>query len=277
VKILVGIKRVSDPDNANRVKVAADGSKVDPAGLEQKLNPFDEYAVETALRLTENAAANAERIGEVVVVSMGPKEAATTIRAALAMGAERGILVDANDAAIDGDVVSRALCAIAKEEKPDLVIVGKQQVDGDSNQVGQLTAERLGWPQATFAYSIVLEDGGKTALVGREVDGGVLYLRVSLPAVVSVDLRIVLPKNVVNGVTPASHPYPDTPRYASLKGIMSAKKKPIVETTFAALGVDPKPAVRYVKFESPSRRQAGVKVESVADLVDKLHTQAKVL
>ena len=274
MKILVPIKRVADPDNSNKVKITPDGAKVDPGALELKLNPFDEYAVETALRLVENAATN-ERQGEVVVVLVGPKDAASTMRAALAMGADRGILVEADEGVIDGDVVARTLAAIAKEEKPDLVLCGKQQVDSDSNQVGQILAERLGWPQATFAMSIVLEEGGAT--VGREVDGGVSWLRVKFPAVVTVDLRIVMPTSVVNGRTPAGHAYADTPRYASLKGIMAAKKKPLAEKTLATLGVEATPKVRYLKFEAPPKRQAGVKVESVADLVQKLHAQSKVL
>ena len=276
MKILVPVKRVADPDNSNKVKVAPDGAKVTSEGLEQKINPFDEYAVEAALRLTENGATSA-RDGEVVVVTVGPKEAAQTLRGALAMGADRAILVEGSDDALDATIVAAALEKLVAQEKPDLVLLGKQQVDGDSNQVPQFLAERLDYPMGTFAANLEVADGGKALVVGREVDGGVLRLKVTLPAVVSVDLRIVASKSVTNGVTPASHAYPDTPRYASLKGIMAAKKKPLVETTLAALGVTETARIQYTKFELPPKRAAGVKVESVQDLVQKLHTQAKVI
>ncbi len=276
MKILVPIKRVADPDNANKVKVSSDGSRVTSEGLEQKINPFDEYAVETSLRLTENGA-NQSREGEVVVCSVGPKEVAQTIRGSLAMGAERGILVDGADDALDANVVAAVLEKLYAQEKPDLVVLGKQQVDGDSNQVGQILAERLGLPQAAFANSIEIVDGGKACVVGREVDGGVLRVKVVLPAVITVDLRIIASKAIVNGITPATHTYPDAPRYASLKGIMSAKKKPIAEHTLASLGVTEAPRLEYLKFELPPKRAAGVKVESVQELVEKLHSQAKVI
>jgi electron transfer flavoprotein beta subunit len=276
MKILVPIKRVADPDNANKVKVAPDGRRVTTEGLEQKLNPFDEYAVEAALRLTENAATSS-REGEVVVCSIGPRDVAQTLRSALAMGAERGVLIDGSDDSLDANVVAAALEKVHAQEKPDLVILGKQQVDGDSNQVGQILAERLDLPQATCAMSIEVVDGGKGCVVGREVDGGILKVKVMLPAVITVDLRIVASKAIVNGITPSSHSYPDTPRYASLKGIMSAKKKPIAEQTLASLGVTEPARLEYIKFELPPRRSAGVKVDSVQDLVNKLHTQAKVI
>jgi len=276
VKILVPVKRVADPDNANKVKVAPDGSKVTSDGLELKINPFDEYAVETALRMIENAATGA-RDGEVVVATIGPKDAAQTLRGALAMGADRAILVDGTDDVLDASIVAAVLEKLVAQEKPDLILMGKQQVDGDSNQVGQFLAERLDYPMATFAAAIEVLDGGKALAVGREVDGGVARVKVQLPAVVTVDLRIVASKSVVNGVTPATHAYPDTPRYASLKGIMAAKKKPIVDTTLAALGVSEAARIQYVKFVTPPKRAAGVKVESVQELVEKLHSQAKVI
>jgi electron transfer flavoprotein beta subunit len=276
VKILVPVKRVADPDNANKVKVSPDGSKVTSEGLEQKINPFDEYAVEAALRLTENGATGA-RDGEVVVVTLGPKDAAQTLRGALAMGADRAVLVEATDEALDATVVAAALEKLVAQEKPDLVLMGKQQVDGDSNQTGQTLAERLDWPMATFVAGLEVADGGKALVAAREVDGGVARMKVTLPAVVTVDLRIVASKAIANGVTPATHAYPDTPRYASLKGIMAAKKKPVTETTVAALGVTDTARMQYLKFELPPKRSAGVKVESVQDLVQKLHTQAKVI
>ena len=195
MKILVPLKRVADPDNANKVKVTA-GQASRPTGLEWKPNPFDEYAVETALRLTENGANPKARLGEVVVVTFGPKETETTLRAALATGADRAIRVDATDDQLDGDVVARALKAIVEKEKPDLVLMGKQAVDGDSNQVGQLLAEYLGWPHGDLRRARIKSEDGKALLVGREVDGGVDQLRVKLPAVVTVDLRIVAPTSV---------------------------------------------------------------------------------
>ena len=194
MKILVALKRVADPDNANKVKIPASGDKVDTTGLEWKPNPFDEYALEAALRLTEDGKNPKARIGEVVVVTFGPKETETTLRAALATGADRAIRVDTTDDKLDGDLLARALKTLVEKEKPDVVIMGKQAVDGDANQAGQILAELLDWPMATFAATIREEAGA--LLVGREVDGGVAVLRVKLPAVVTVDLRIVAPNSV---------------------------------------------------------------------------------
>lgn len=277
MKILVPVKRVSDPDNANKVKVAADGSTVTSDGLEWKPNPFDEYAVEAALRLNENAP-KAEKLGETVVVSFGPAEVAQTIRQTLAMGADRGILVAAEDKQLDSLVVARALKALVEKEKPDLVLMGKQVVDGESNAVGQMLAELLGWPMATFAMSMATTDGGKTLAVGREVDTGVLTLKVQTPAVVSVDLRIVAPDAIKNGATPEGHKYNEGARYASLKGIMQAKKKTIEEVTLASLGSDTTLSTQYSKFELPPARSGSVTfVENVDQLVDKLHNVAKLI
>jgi len=277
VKILVPVKRVSDPDNANKVKVAPDGAAVSSEGLEWKPNPFDEYAVEAALRLNENAPKN-EKLGEVVVISFGPAEVAQTLRQTLAMGADRGILVAAEDKDLDSLVVARALKAIADKEKPDLLLMGKQVVDGDSNAVAQMTAELLGWPMATFAMSIATGDAGKTLTVGREVDTGILTLKVKTPAVVSVDLRIVAPEAVKNGQTPDSHKYNEGARYASLKGIMQAKKKPIEQVTLASLGADTALSTSYSKFELPPARSGSVTfVENVDGLIHKLHNEAKLI
>jgi electron transfer flavoprotein beta subunit len=276
LKILVPVKRVADPDNANKVKVSPDGKRVTSDGLEWKLNPFDEYAVEAALRLLENGATG-EKNGEVVVVSLGPDDVQTTLRQPLAMGADRGIHVKAEDGELDSTVVARALKALVEKEKPDLVLMGKQAVDGDSNTAGQMLAELLAWPMATFAMSIATDDGGKTLTVGREVDTGVLTLKVTLPAVVTVDLRIVSPSAVKNGVTPDSHKYNEGARYASLKGIMAAKKKAIDVQPLASLDAGA-PVVKYSKFELPPARSGQVKyVESVQELVQKLRTEAKVL
>lgn len=274
MKILVPLKRVADPDNANKVKV--NGGKLETTGLEWKPNPFDEYAVETALRLTENGTNTKARQGEVVVVTLGPKDAETTLRAALATGADRAIRVDATDDQLDGDVVALALKAIVEKEKPDLVLCGKQAVDGDSNQVGQLLAEYLGWPQATFAATIKSE-GDKALLVGREVDGGTLNLKVTLPAVVSVDLRIVAPHSVRSVHTPEAHAYPEGVRFAALMAIMAAKKKPLEEVKLADVAGGAAPKIKYTGFELPPARKAGIKVKSVPELVEKLKNEAKAL
>lgn len=274
MKILVPLKRVADPDNANKVKVNA--GKLVTTGLEWKPNPFDEYAVETALRLTENGTATKTRQGEVVVVTFGPKDSETTLRAMLGTGADRAIRVDTGDDQIDGDVVARALKALVEKEKPDLVLCGKQAVDGDSGQVGQQLAEYLGWPQATFAGSIESE-GDKALVVGREVDGGTIKLRVELPAVVSVDLRIVAPKSVKSVHTPATHAYPEGVRFAALMAIMAAKKKPLAEVKLADLTSDAAPKIQYLDYELPPARKAGVKVKDVTELVTRLKTEAKVV
>ena len=275
MKILVPLKRVADPDNANKIKVAAGGAKIETTGLESKPNPFDEYAIETALRLTENGANTKARLGEVIAVTFGPKEAEATLRQALATGADRAIRVDATDDQLDGDLVARALKTIVENEKPDLVLLGKQQVDGDSNQVGQLLAEYLGWPQATFAGSIKSE-ADKALVVGREVDGGTINLKVTLPAVVTVDLRIVASKSVQSMHSPA-HAYADGVRFAALMAIMAAKKKPLVELKLAELAPDMSAKIKYTGFELPPARKAGVKIKTVEELVAKLKTEAKVL
>lgn len=273
MKILVPLKRVADPDNANKVKVSA--GKLETTGLEWKPNPFDEYAVETALRLTENGANPKARLGEVVVVTFGPKEAETTLRGALATGADKAIRIDATDDQLDGDVVARALKTLVEKEKPDLVLAGKQAVDGDSNQVGQLLAEYLGWPQATFVGSIKSEDD-KSLLVGREVDGGTISLRVTLPAVITVDLRIVAPTSIVSKHAPA-HKYAEGVRFAALMAIMAAKKKPLVEMKLTDLVSDTALKIAYTGFELPPSRKAGIKVKTVPELVEKLKSEAKVL
>lgn len=276
MKILVSLKRTADPDNANKVKVAPGGTKIVTDGLENKLNPFDEYAVETALRLVENG--KVRIAGDAVtVVSFGPKETTTNIRQALAMGADSGALFLTDDESLDGDLVARGLAKVVEQQKPDLVILGKQAVDGDSNQVAQALAELLGWPSATFAMGVNLAADKKTVTVGREVDGGVVTLRLTLPAVISVDLRIVSPKAVTNNVTPATHAYTDGPRFAPLPMIIKAKTKPIAEAPLASLGVDGALKVKYTGFELPPKRQAGIKVKDVGELVEQLRTNAKAL
>jgi electron transfer flavoprotein beta subunit len=275
VKILVPLKRVADPDNANKVKIPASGEKIETTGLEWKPNPFDEYALESALRLTEDGKAPKVRAGEVIVVTFGPKETETTLRAALATGADRAFRIDAADDKLDGDLTARALKALVEKEKPDVVLMGKQAVDGDSNQVGQILAELLDWPMATFAATIKEEAGA--LLVGREVDGGVLSVRVKLPAVVTVDLRIVAPTSVYSMKTAPAFKYNDGVRFAALPAIMAAKKKPLVEVKLADLAPDTALKVQYLKFEPPPARKAGIKVKDVTELVSRLHDEAKVL
>lgn len=249
MKILVPVKRVVDYNVKIRVK--ADESGVELANVKMSMNPFDEIAVEEAIRLKE-----AGKAEEIIAVSIGPKQAQETIRTALAMGADRGILVT-----VDGDVeplaVAKILKGIVEEEKPDLVFLGKQAIDNDCNQTGQMLAELLGWPQGTFASKVDLEDG--SAKVTREVDGGLETVSIKLPAVVTSDLRL------------------NEPRYASLPNIMKAKKKPIDEKTADDYGVDTAPRLKTLKVSEPPKRQGGVKVESVAELVDKLKNEAKVI
>ncbi len=272
MKILVPLKRVPDPELKTKLKDDA----VDLSGASWVVNPFDEYAVETALRLTENAD-DRTRVGEVVVITLGPEDAAQQLRSALAMGADRAIRVDAGDEAIDSRTVAQVLAKIYEEEKPDLVLLGKQAVDGDSGQVAQRLAGMLALPQATFAAAIELAEDKGSLTVGREVDAGVEYKKVPLPAVASVDLRIVAPKSVINHITPDSHEYQDGPRYASLKGIMKAKKKPMDHKTLADYGITPEPQITETAIELPEARAAGQIVETVADLLDKLNNEAKAL
>jgi electron transfer flavoprotein beta subunit len=249
MKILVAIKRVVDYNVKIRVK--ADKSGVELANVKMSMNPFDEIAVEEAVRLKEAGTAS-----EIVVVSMGPPQCQETIRTALAIGADRGILVETADD-LQPLAVAKLLKALIEREKPDLVILGKQAIDDDSNQTGQMLAALTGWPQGTFASKVVVEAG--EALVTREVDGGLETVALKMPAVVTTDLRL------------------NTPRYASLPNIMKAKKKPIETNKAVDLGVDTAPRLKTLKVEEPPKRHAGVMVKSVAELVDKLRNEAKVL
>lgn len=244
MKILVPVKRVVDFNVKIRVK--GDGSGVELANVKMSMNPFDEIAVEEALRLKE-----AGKATEVIVVSVGPAQAAETIRTGLAMGADRGILVK-TDATVEPLVVAKLLKKIVEQETPELVILGKQAIDDDCNQTGQMLAALLGWPQGTFASKVVLDAG--SADVTREVDGGLQTVSLKLPAVVTTDLRL------------------NEPRYASLPNIMKAKKKPLDETTPETLGVDVAPRLKVLKTAEPAGRSAGVKVASAAELVSKLKT-----
>jgi electron transfer flavoprotein beta subunit len=249
MKLLVPVKRVVDFNVKIRVK--ADGSGVELANVKMSMNPFDEIAIEEAIRLKE-----AGKATEIVCVSVGPAQAAETIRTALAMGADRGILVK-TESAPEPLAVAKILKAIVDAEQPGLVILGKQAIDDDCNQTGQMLAALLGWPQGTFASKLGLE--GDALNVTREVDGGLQTVKLKLPAIVTTDLRL------------------NEPRYASLPNIMKAKKKPIDETTADALGVDLTPRLQVLKTVEPARRKAGIKVDSVADLVGKLKNEAGVL
>jgi electron transfer flavoprotein beta subunit len=243
MKILVPVKRVVDYNV--KVRIKPDQTGVDLANIKMSMNPFDEIAVEEAVRLKEKG-----RATEIVAVSIGPAQASETIRTALAMGADRGILVKA-EGEIEPLAVAKILKAICQEEQPHLVICGKQAIDDDCNQTGQMLAALLDWPQATFAHKLEFTETG--ARVEREIDGGLQSVEITLPAVVTTDLRL------------------NEPRYASLPNIMKAKKKPIVEKSPADYGVDVTPRLKVLKVTEPSKRQAGVKVKTVGELLDKLH------
>ena len=270
MKILVTIKRVPDPEQRPKIK----GNELDLSGASWVVNTFDEYAVETALRLLENGETR-ERFGEIVVLTLGSKDAAQQLRFCLAMGADRAILIEADETAIDADVTARAIQAVVATEKPDLVLMGKQAVDSDNSVVAQLLAGLLGWPQVTSAASIETGDGH--VVVKREADSGVETKKVRLPALVTVDLRVVLSAGVKNHKTPDSFAYPEGKRYASPKGIMKAKQKELKQMTLAELGVTARPRLKWVKIEAPPARKAGVKVESVQELLAKLAAAAKVI
>ena len=249
MKIFVPVKRVVDYNV--KVRVKADGTGVETAGVKMSMNPFDEIAVEEAVRLKEKGIAT-----EVVAVSMGSAACAETIRTALAVGADRGILVE-TDVDLQPLAVAGLLKALVDREQPGLVILGKQAIDDDMGATGQMLAALLGWPQGTFASKLAVE--GATITVTREVDGGMETVALPLPAVVTADLRL------------------NEPRYASLPNIMKARKKPIETVRPADLGVDPTPRLTVLKVVEPAKRQAGTKVGSVAELVMKLRTEAKVI
>jgi electron transfer flavoprotein beta subunit len=249
MKVLVPVKRVIDYNVKARVK--ADQTGVDLANVKMSMNPFDEIAVEEAVRLKEKGAAT-----EVVAVSVGPTQAQETLRTALAMGADRAILVQ-TDQDLEPLAVAKVLKALIGEENPELVVMGKQAIDGDNAATGQMLAAILEWPQATFASAV--EVGGGSAKVTREVDGGLQTIEVTLPAIVTADLRL------------------NEPRYASLPNIMKAKKKPLDVKELGSLGVDTAPRLKVVKVTEPPKRAGGIKVETAADLVMKLKNEAGVL
>jgi electron transfer flavoprotein beta subunit len=246
MKVLVPVKRVIDANVKPRVK--PDGSGVDLTNTKMAMNPFDEIAVEEALRLKE-----AGKAEEVVLVSIGPAQAQDTIRTGLAMGADRGILIQV-DGLVEPLAVAKLLKGVVEAEQPGLVILGKQAIDDDSNQTGQMLAALLNWPQGTFASKVELGDGSMK--VTREVDGGLQTLTLKMPAIVTTDLRL------------------NQPRYASLPNIMKAKKKPVDTKTAADFGIDVSPRLEILETREPPKRQAGVKVGSVAELLDKLKAEA---
>jgi electron transfer flavoprotein beta subunit len=249
MKVLIGVKLVVDANV--KIRVRADGLGVETAGLKHSINPFCEIAVEEAVRLKEKGAAD-----EIVVVSIGPAAAQEALRAALAVGADRAIHV-LTDEEVQPLAVAKTLKAIVGKEQPQLVILGKQAIDDDCNQTGQMLAALLGWPQGTFASKVVAGDGGIT--VTREIDGGLETVELTLPAVVTSDLRL------------------NEPRYASLPNIMKAKKKPLETVKPEDLGVDLTPRLKTLKVAEPPRRQAGIKVGSVQELVEKLRNEARVI
>ncbi len=275
MKIIVPMKRVADPDNVDKVTIGSDGKGVSTERLDWKPNPFDEYAVEAALRLLEDAAGKMR--GEIVVVSIGPEEAAHQVLWCLAMGADRGIIVAGEDQDLDATVVARTLAKLIEKESPDLVLMGKQAVDGDSNQTAQILAGMLGWPQATFAGRLEAPPDLSQATVTREVDGGCASATVKFPAVISVDVRIVTPGGVNNNVSPQERLNKDGPRFASLPGIMKAKKKPLERHTLKELGVDTSRRVNTIAFTPPPVRSAGIIVDSVEELVKRLKYEARVI
>ncbi len=249
MKILVAVKRVVDYNV--KVRPKSDGTDVDIANAKMSINPFCEIAVEEAVRLKEKGVAS-----EIIAVSLGAKQSQEQIRTAMALGADRGILVE-TDVELQPLAVAKCLKAIVDKESPDLIILGKQSIDGDNNQTGQMLAALSGMPQGTFASEVAI-DSGKVK-VTREIDGGLQTVEINLPAIVTTDLRL------------------NEPRYASLPNIMKAKKKPLDTTTPEELGVDVAPRVQTLKVEPPQERQAGVKVADVAELVDKLKNEAKVI
>jgi len=249
MKVLVGVKRVVDYNV--KIRVNSEQTAVETANVKMSMNPFDEIAVEEGIRLKEAGIAD-----ELIAVSVGPTQSQETIRTALAMGADRGILVE-TDVMTEPLAVAKCLKALIEKEAPDLVIVGKQAIDDDANQTGQMLAALMGWSQGTFASNLELNDG--TLKVTREVDGGLQTVDLKMPAIVTTDLRL------------------NEPRYASLPNIMKAKKKPIDVTNPDELGVDVSPRLTVLKVEEPPKRQAGVMVEDVAQLVDKLRNEAKVI
>ena len=250
MKTLVTVKRVPDPETTIRVK--PDGSGIVTDNVKYVINPFDEIAIEEALRIKEKLS------GEVILISIGAKVVTEQLRTGLAMGADRAVLILCEQE-LDSLAVARVFAKLIENEKPELVLMGKQAIDDDSNQAGQMLAALLGWPQATFASKVELAADQKSVQVTREVDGGLETVGFALPGIITADLRL------------------NEPRYASLPGIMKARKKEIKEIPIAGLGADVTPRLKVLKLEQPAKKQAGKKLETVQALVDSLHTEAKVI
>ena len=250
MKTLVTVKRVPDPETTIRVK--PDGSGIVTDNVKYVINPFDEIAIEEALRIKEKLS------GEVILISIGAKVVTEQLRTGLAMGADRAVLILCEQE-LDSLAVARVFAKLIENEKPELVLMGKQAIDDDSNQAGQMLAALLGWPQATFASKVELAADQKSVQVTREVDGGLETVGFALPGIITADLRL------------------NEPRYASLPGIMKARKKEIKEVAIADLGADVTPRLKVLKLEPPAKKQAGKKLETVQALVDSLHTEAKVI
>jgi electron transfer flavoprotein beta subunit len=272
LKILVTVKRIPDPVEPPKFSAG----KLDTASVKWVQNEFDEYGVETALRMAE-VGGGTERLAEVIVVSVCPADKREHVTNFLAMGADRAVVVDADDTQLDAQTIAQLLAAVYKKEGVDLLVSGKLSQDGESNEVAQRVAALLDLPQATFAASVTWDREGKALQVAREVEDGVETKRVPLPAVMSVDLRIVLPHSVQNGVTKPDHAYQDKPRLASLRGITMAKRKKVDVYKPADLGVTPASHATIASAVPPPKRQAGKMVQSVEELVEKLATEAKVL
>jgi electron transfer flavoprotein beta subunit len=276
VRILAPLKLVPDPDNANRIRVSGDNLRLDTNSMEQKANPFDEYALEAALRLTEDGRTPRVRQGETILVSLGPSETEVMLRAGLATGADRAFRVATSDDDLDADRVAHVLSRLALKESCDLVLMGKQSVDGDSNEVGQRTAAILGWPQATFA-SRIIEQAENRLEVEREVDGGIQRVLLTLPAVITVDLRIVAPDAVRSKLTPEGFQYPPGVRFAPLPAIMQARRKALSIIELDSFGSLPKRSLRYIRYELPTSKAGGRVVSTPSELVRLLANEAKVL
>ena len=272
MKILVTVKRIPDPDENLEF---ANGA-LNHSSAKRVPNAFDEYAVETALRLAEHVGGSS-RLAEVIALSICPSDQRQHLSQFLAMGADRGVIVNHDDEELDSQTVAEAIAAVAKKEAVDLVLVGKLSQDNEGNQIGQRVAGLLDWPQACFAAGVEWDQATKTLTVDREVDDGVETKKVPLPAVVSVDLRIVLPTSVKNGSTAADHAYQEGPRLASLRGITMAKRKKVDVQTLDQLGVTATQTEKTLAIHKPPQRQSGQIVDSVETLVDKLVKEAKVL
>jgi len=276
VRILVPLKQVPDPDNSNKIRVSSDNLSLDFGSSEPKTNPFDEYALETALRLTEDGRSPRVRKGETILATLATPDADVMLRAGLATGADRAIRVTAVDDELDSARVAHVLAQLTLRAGCDLVLMGKQTVDGDSNEVGQRIAALLGWPQATFVSKITARSESTLDLV-REVDGGVQHVTLKLPAVVTVDLRIVSPDAVRSHMTPIDFLYSSGVRFAPLPAIMQARRKPLLVEELGAFQPLPKRQLKYIRYEIPPAKNGGRVVATVGELVNVLASEAKVL